>query len=221
MTDEYLWDGSGEPEAFVDRLERGLSPLGDELDAMLDELDELDGLEAGELDEPPAIEDEAVVLQLPVANAAEPRRTRPRSSWLWMSAAAVLLLSFSTFALSGRGQPRGPSPAAQVVGEGAETARLTLNVTAVETDAGASSFDALRELRAVHDSLARCSIELEAGAQLELHVELRAEAIELRRATSGDGELDRTTRRCLDRALARWQPEGLGLGELGVRIEIE
>lgn len=218
MTDEYLWDGSGEPEAFVDRLERGLSPLGDELDAMLDELDELEG---GELDEPPAIEDEAVVLQLPVANAAEPRRTRPRSSWLWMSAAAVLLLSFSTFALSGRGQSRGPSPAAQVVGEGAETARLTLAVTAVETDAGASSLDALRELRAVHDSLARCSIELEAGAQLELHVELRAEAIELRRATFGDGELDRTTRRCLDRALARWQPEGLGLGELGVRIEIE
>lgn len=222
MTDQYLWDRSGEADEFVAELERGLAPLGDEADAILDELELEDEAEA-EVDEAEAEDADAMVVVLPTARAAAAAEAKQAGRrWMWMSAAAALLLSFSALTLA-REARRGSGTTVQVGGnQSPALARVELGVDGVPD---ATAARALTELRPLHAELAGCArdwvradrdggreaLKLRASVELGSGSELEAEG----------GQLDEGTRACVERAFAGWQPAGLGPGTLEITVNVQ
>ena len=225
MTDDYLWDRSGAPDDFVAALERGLQPLGAEAEALLDEQALLDELEA-EMDArvegtPMAGADEiAEVVPLPTARPKPTTEVAQSSHWIWMSAAAALLLAVSAMVLLGEARARSGRTPVQVGGGAEPSLRVEIGVE------GPQAAAVLTELRPSYAALARCGharmlSEADTGVSASFQVavtggEARVEAIEVRR-----GELDDASRGCVSRILEDWRPSAVGDGTMNVVIVIE
>ncbi len=211
--DEYLWDPASARESvdpFAAELERRLAPLGDEVDALVDEL------ELGDETETEA-EAEAVVLTLPVAKPPAAERPRERS-WPWL-AAALVVLSASVFALARDQRRRVTPPVVDVSGPTGVAGRIELGVSAVSKEPTAHAV--LVSLRDTHDELAGCALALAPGAELELHVGFGvADGV----VTVDPNSLATETPEladCVKAALTDWDASGLGDGEVEIDLLLQ
>ncbi|NVB43040.1 hypothetical protein G6O69_34780 [Pseudenhygromyxa sp. WMMC2535] len=241
MNEDYLWEREGEPDAFSEALERGLAPLGEEADALIEGLDlnldgDLDLSLDGELGGP---RDEGVVVRLPSAGeralgegeaALGGGEGVAGRSWLWMGAAAALLLALSASVLVGEQRRRAQLREPIGVGGGASPrARIGVAVQAFESDGQAGRLDGLVALRPLHHSLATCArawAEAEAGEQsvaLRLELDLKPGAVSLvgSEFDGRPGPGAEALARCMRSAVEAWQPQGLGAGVMTVRVTIE
>jgi hypothetical protein len=208
---DYLWDpNEAPPEPFAAELERRLSPLGEDLDELLDELELADEL----ADDPPQV----VSLRLLVEPPTKHEPKRERGWWPWM-AAAVVLLSASVAVLAHDQRRRmDPAPRVEVGGAGEIDGRVRLGVGAITSDEPLSSYAVLVELRNTHGDLARCAVALEPGAGVDLSVTLRLGGARTRVELHDPSALDPKLASCLRASLAAW--DGAALGRADIELDI-
>jgi hypothetical protein len=208
---EEVWIMSDDEDEFVAELERRIAPLRDEADALIDDV----------LRE---VEREAVVVLLPGRSVAPEVVEVPPRRWIWLSAAAALLLTMSTLVLAAEGRRRIERPAIQVGGDAEPRARVRVGVADVTSDTRASRWNALVELRSLHRPLAACAAARDSSEPVALTIATRLRVDDAARPDEvrvDEGELDEPTRACLVRTVSDWHPLALGNGELNLLLEIE
>jgi len=230
---DYLWDRSGTPDPELEAIERGLAPLGDEAEALLDAID-FEALaargetqRAASLGPSGAKPGEGVVLQLPAipeleASAGVEPDPRGRRGGLWMVAAAAVLLALSGLTLIGadeRGRASDAGPAA-VAGHGGAASHVELAVVEIDTARGAERAHARAQLGPIHEALARCLAPVREAAILELRARLGPAGVEIERIRVRGAELDEGRRACLRELLSSWDAGTLGVGTLDLELRL-
>ena len=217
MTDEYLWDRSGEGDDFLRALERRLAPL-DEAEQIMASLELERSADQAEVEHAGLARQEArdeVVSLRPRPPEASSPADAPRSSetrralgrgWPWL-AAAVAVLAVSVGSLFGSPRLAAPSTLLHVGGSGdARVRRVTLAADRLAT---------LAALRPAHDSLARCVAELAPAEPLEL--ELDAEGPRVTAPADARDAQDEALLGCVREAIDELDGESLGR----TRVSIE